>query len=107
MGMGMGSSRFTNVLRYGTWYYPANKAYANRGGNTTVYCDKCRAPNLAGALHYDNVDLCPECIRDETVRLGSDTGSWKVLSKDTHYSPFNALSASFGPILEVSSNLQA
>jgi len=54
--------RFVTAIQYGTWCFPATKAYMSRPGPTSVVCDRCRAPHLPAALHYDNIDLCAACM---------------------------------------------
>lgn len=91
-------SKFSNVIRYGTWFYPAAKAYANREGITTVFCDKCLAQNLDGALHYDTMDLCTACLREETNKLGRDTPGLFHCYTDVTYSPLMIVTENSGRI---------
>jgi len=49
---------FENIVKYGTYYYPADKHYYN---GTIVQCDYCLKSNLKSCIGYNTSDLCLTC----------------------------------------------
>lgn len=56
----MSTGRFDEVLSYGRWVVPGGLLYEGRA----ICCDRCQRTDIRMALHYQNVDLCEECIHD-------------------------------------------
>ncbi|ARF11260.1 hypothetical protein Klosneuvirus_1_117 [Klosneuvirus KNV1] len=51
-----------NILKNGTYYYPATKHYGIN--STNVICDRCKRTNLDVCIGLDTYDLCLSCIQD-------------------------------------------
>lgn len=54
---------FTNVVKYGKYYYPAWTHYKRENAN--VVCDRCAKTKLVVSIGLENTDLCLQCV--ETV----------------------------------------
>lgn len=54
----MSDSKFEEILKYGTYYYPANKHYSGKG---SVGCDRCKKTKLTSCIGYEQMDLCLIC----------------------------------------------
>lgn len=55
---GFYESSYSQIVEYGTFYFPAWKHY-NRPAN--VVCDRCGKSNLQSCIGYSNKDLCLQC----------------------------------------------
>lgn len=49
---------FNEIIRYGTFYFPAYKHY---GVKASVRCDRCQRSNLNSCIGYGSKDLCLNC----------------------------------------------
>lgn len=52
------SSQFENVIKHGTYYYPAERHYYS---GCVVRCDRCDRTNLKASIGYHEIDLCLAC----------------------------------------------
>lgn len=55
-----------DIVKYGTYYYPADKHYYS---GTVVQCDNCLKSNLKACIGYKNVDLCLGCADKITHQM--------------------------------------
>lgn len=53
---------FLNIIKKGTYYYPALKHYDLDDGN--IICDRCNRNNIPACIGYNDKDLCMECVND-------------------------------------------
>lgn len=51
-----------NILKNGTFYFPASKHYDNQTVN--VVCDRCHKIKLDVCIGYDLYDLCLPCVQE-------------------------------------------
>lgn len=51
---------FTNVVKYGKYYYPAWTHYKKENAN--VVCDRCAKTKLVVSIGLENTDLCLQCV---------------------------------------------
>ena len=49
-----------NIIKNGTYYYPANKHYSN--SDVIVVCDFCGKNNLNTSIGFNDKDLCLICV---------------------------------------------
>ena len=52
------NSQFENVIKHGTYYYPAERHYYS---GCVVRCDRCNRTNLKASIGYHEIDLCLAC----------------------------------------------
>lgn len=52
-------NKFISIVKYGTYYFPANEHY---GGQGYVTCDRCAKNKLNACIGYDSEDLCLNCV---------------------------------------------
>ena len=52
-------NNFISIVKYGTYYFPANEHY---GGQGYVTCDRCAKNKLNACIGYDSEDLCLNCV---------------------------------------------
>jgi hypothetical protein len=52
------NSQFENVIKHGTYYYPADRHYYS---GCIVRCDRCDRTNLKASIGYHEIDLCLAC----------------------------------------------
>ena len=50
---------FLDVLRHGSFAYPANSRYS---GTSSVVCDRCGDSNIPACIGLDSTDLCMKCV---------------------------------------------
>ena len=50
------------IIKYGTYYFPAEKHYQDYRYQLVVQCDRCRRDRLTSCLGWENYDLCMECV---------------------------------------------
>lgn len=51
-------NQYEDVVKYGTYYFPANKHYYK---DTVVQCDNCLKHKLTACIGYKDHDLCLAC----------------------------------------------
>lgn len=55
----MKNSKFSKVLKEGSYYNPANLHYGSEG---TVSCDRCKREDISMCIGNSKNDLCMECV---------------------------------------------
>lgn len=55
-------SPYANIIKYGTYYFPAWKHYDHT--SVDVVCDRCLTHNLKMCIGYSDQDLCLKCVDD-------------------------------------------
>lgn len=53
------SDAFSNILKFGKFYFPAWKHYGR--SDLQVVCDKCHTHGIRASIGYGNQDLCLSC----------------------------------------------
>jgi hypothetical protein len=51
-------NQFDNIIKHGTYYYPAERHYY---AGCVVRCDRCNRTNLRASIGYQEMDLCLAC----------------------------------------------
>ncbi len=54
---------YQNILRYGTFYFPA---YNHYGREVNVVCDRCQTQQLNACIGHMQQDLCLRCADELT-----------------------------------------
>ena len=55
---------FTNITKYGTFYYPASKHYSHNNPAANVVCDRCKRSGLDACIGWNDQDLCLSCVNE-------------------------------------------